>query len=287
MKAPPFAYARAATTEDALGLLAEAGSEAKILAGGQSLLPLLAYRLIRPTHLVDIGGIGSLSAARPGKGEVVLDGLVRHATIEQMDLVGSHVLLRETAAAIGHLPIRTRGTLAGSLAHADPAAELPIAAVALNGSVALRSIRGERLVAAESYFRGPFTTALEPDELLTALVVPPSPDGAGASFVEFAVRAGDFAIAAAAVVVGLEDDRVGHLRIVLGGVDATPLRANAAEALLSGERPTLEAIAAAAAAAAAQCDPVSDQRGSATFRRELVDTLVQQSLKRALERCSS
>ena len=286
MKAPPFAYARATTTEDALRLLAEAGDDSKVLAGGQSLLPLLAYRLIRPSHLIDVGGIGALSTARSSDGELVLDGLVRHADLERMELSGAHGLLGEAAAAIGHLPIRTRGTLAGSLAHADPAAELPLATVALDASVAIRSLTGERLVSAESFFRGPFTTALAPDELVTALVVPPSVAGTGAAFAEFAVRAGDFAIASAAAVVRVDNDRVEYVRIALGGVDATPLRAQNAEASLSGEQPTADAAAAAAAAAAAECDPVSDQRGSAVFRRELVATLTRQCLDRALERCS-
>jgi carbon-monoxide dehydrogenase medium subunit/6-hydroxypseudooxynicotine dehydrogenase subunit alpha len=283
--APPFAYARATSAEDALGLLAEAGDDAKVLAGGQSLLPLLAYRLIRPSHLVDIGGIGALSTARAGDGELIVDGLVRHAELERMQLAGPHGLLREAAAAIGHLPIRTRGTVAGSLAHADPAAEIPLVAVALDASVALRSVTGERRVTAESFFLGPFTTALAPDELLTTLVVPPALAGAGAAFAEFAIRAGDFAIAAAAVVVCLDDDRVGHIRIVLGGVEATPLRARTAETLLRGEQPSTDAVAAAAAAAAAECDPASDQRGNAGFRRELVATLTRQCLDRALERC--
>lgn len=287
MKAPPFAYARAATTEEALDLLAESGDDAKVLAGGQSLLPLLAYRLIRPSHLVDVCGVGRLSTARPDEGELVLDALVRHAEVERMPYAGTHALLGEAAAAIGHLPIRNRGTLGGSLAHADPAAELPLVAVALDASVALRSVAGERRVTAESFFRGPFSTALAAGELLTALVVPPPLPDAGTAFAEFAVRAGDFALASVAVVLGHRDGHIHHVRIVLGGVDAMPLRARDAEALLADEPPTKEAIGAAAAAAASECDPVTDQHGSALFRRELVFALVQQCLQRALARDSS
>ena len=284
MKAPPFAYARAASAEEALELLAEAGEDAKVLAGGQSLLPLLAYRLVRPTHLVDVGGAATLSTVRPAGGELVLDALVRHAQIERMALAGAHVLLREAASSIGHVPIRVRGTIGGSLAHADPAAELPLAAVALDASVLLRSLTGERSIPAASFFHGPFTTALAPGELLTALVVPPAPAGAVAAFAEFAVRAGDFALACVAVVLACGNGRVRHVRIVLGGVDATPLRARTAEALLSGEPPAPEAIAATAAAAAAECDPVSDQHASAVYRRELVGVLVRRCLERACER---
>lgn len=284
MKAPPFAYARAESVEEALDLLAEGGDEAKVLAGGQSLLPLLAYRLLRPTHLVDLGGAATLSTFRPAEaGELVLDALVRHADVERMALAGAHGLLCEAAAAIGHLPIRVRGTVGGSLAHADPAAELPLAVLALDASLVLRSVTGERRVPAESFFEGPFTTALAPGELLTALVVPPAPAGATSAFAEFAVRAGDFALASVAVVGACDDGRVRHLRIALGGVDATPVRARAAEALLSGELPGRDAIAAAAAAAAAECDPVDDQQASVRFRRELVDTLVRRCLERAFE----
>jgi CO/xanthine dehydrogenase FAD-binding subunit len=280
VKAPPFAYARAASAEEALALLAEAGDEAKVLAGGQSLLPLLSYRLVRPTHLVDVGGAGTLSEMPSADGELVLDALVRHAQLERMVLPGAHGLLSEAASFIGHVPIRVRGTVGGSLAHADPAAELPVAAVALDASVVVRASSGERLVPATSFFLGPFTTALAPDELLTALAVPTPPTHARAAFAEFAVRAGDFALASAAAVVACENGRVGHIRIVLGGVDATPLRARAAEAALHGENPLAEAIVHAGATAAAECDPVSDQHATAVYRRELVAVLVRTCLTR-------
>jgi carbon-monoxide dehydrogenase medium subunit/6-hydroxypseudooxynicotine dehydrogenase subunit alpha len=264
-----------------LALLSEAGDEAKVLAGGQSLLPLLAYRLVRPTHLVDVGPAGTLSHLPPPDGELVLDALVRHAQLERMGLPGAHGLLSEAAAHIGHLPIRARGTVGGSLAHADPAAELPVAAVALDASLVVRASSGERFVPAASFFLGPFTTALAPDELLTALSVPAQPQGARAAFAEFAARAGDFALASAAAVVACKDGRVGHIRIVLGGVDAVPLRAHAAEALLHGEIPLTEAIVHAGAAAAAECDPVSDQHATVVYRRELVAVLVRTCLTRA------
>jgi CO/xanthine dehydrogenase FAD-binding subunit len=278
VKSPPFAYARASSAEEALDLLAEAGDEAKILAGGQSLMPLLAYRLTRPTHLVDIGGAGPLGNVAPSDGTLVLDALTRHAQLERMALSDAHGLLCQAAANIGHFPIRVRGTVGGSLAHADPAAELPVAAVALDASVAVRARHGERLVPASSFFLGPFTTALAYGELLTALVVPPAPPGAVAAFSEFAVRAGDFALASAAVVIALDADRVHHVRIVLGGVDATPLRARAAEAVLAQGTLAAASIAEAAAVAAAECDPVSDQHASAAYRHELAAVLVHRCL---------
>jgi CO/xanthine dehydrogenase FAD-binding subunit len=285
VKAPPFAYARARSTDDALMLLAEAGDDAKVLAGGQSMLPLLAYRLIRPTHLVDVGGLARLSAPSAGDGELVVDALVRHAELERMPLTGAQGLLAEAAGLIGHVPIRTRGTLGGSLAHADPAAELPVAAVALDASIVARSAAAERRIPAASFFLAPFMTALEPYELVTGLAVPAAPRGAGAAFTEFAVRAGDFALASAAVVIACEGGLIDHVRIVLGGVDAIPLRVSAAEELLIGAAPGADAFASAAAAASAACDPVSDQRGSAQYRRELVAAMVRGSLTRACERC--
>ena len=281
MKSPPFAYARAGSADEALELLAEGGEDARVLAGGQSLLPMLAYRLARPTHLVDIGGAGTLSRARSTDEELVVDALVSHARLERTALTGAHRLLSDAAACIGHLPIRVRGTLGGSLAHADPAAELPLVALALDASMLLRTAGGERRVTAAQFFLGPFTTALEPDELLTALVVPAAPGGAQAAFAEFAVREGDFALVSVAVVLASDAGRISHVRIVLGGVEGTPLRARAAEAVLSGEAPGAAAYAAAAAAAAAECDPGSDQHASAIYRRELVAVLVRRALERA------
>ena len=280
MKSPPFAYARAESAEEALELLAEGGEDAKVLAGGQSLMPMLAYRFARPTHLVDVSGIGRALGTAVPTGELILDALVRHAALERMQLAGANGLLREAAACIGHLPIRMRGTLGGSLAHADPAAELPLAALALDAEMLVRSASGERRVPAASFFHGPFTTAVDQGELLTALVVPQQPAGARAAFAEFAVRAGDFALVSAAVVVALAHGRVEHVRIVVGGVEATPFRASDAESVIAGETAGADVIAAAAAAAAAECDPGTDQHAGAGYRRRLVAVLVRQCLER-------
>lgn len=273
MKAPPFAYARAESLDDALALLAETGEEAKPLAGGQSLLPLLAYRLLRPTHLVDLGGIDGLEhVEEDDDGGLTLGPLVRHATLERRRLG----LLGEAAAHVGHLPIRTRGTLGGSLAHADPAAELPVAALALEARLVLRSLDERRTVPAEEFFLGPFTTALATGELIESVHVPAPPPGAAVAFEELAVRAGDFALAACAVVVA-----DGHARIALGGVGPAPLRAREAERALAGAPLDDDAIDAAAAAAADECDPADDPRASAQYRRELVAVLLRRALRRA------
>jgi carbon-monoxide dehydrogenase medium subunit/6-hydroxypseudooxynicotine dehydrogenase subunit alpha len=281
MKSPPFAYARAESAEEALELLAEGGDDAKVLAGGQSLLPLLAYRFARPTHLVDVSALGALTQYRGADGELVLDALVRHAALERMQFAGANGLLSEAAACIGHLPIRMRGTLGGSLAHADPAAELPLAALALDAEMLVRSADEERRVPAAAFFHGPFTTAVDQGALLTALVVPQQPPGARAAFAEFAVRAGDFALVSAAVVIARAEGQVEHVRIVLGGVEATPFRASDAESVVAGETASADAIAAAAAAAAAECDPGTDQHAGAGYRRRLVAVLVRQCLERA------
>jgi carbon-monoxide dehydrogenase medium subunit/6-hydroxypseudooxynicotine dehydrogenase subunit alpha len=274
MKPPPFAYARASSLEEALDLLAEAGDDAKPLAGGQSLMPLLVYRLLRPTHLVDLGGIGGLDEIAQRAGAVQLGALVRHVELERAGLG----LLSEAAGLIGHLPIRTRGTLGGSLAHADPSAELPVAALASDAELVLRSRRGERVVDAEAFFVGPFTTAIEPGELLVAVRVPAAPPGARTAFEELAIRTGDFALASVAAVVGGT-----HVRIVLGGVAPAPLRARAAEAVVGDAGLGDDAIAAAAAAAARECDPPDDPRVGSVYRRELAAVLVARALRRCRE----
>ena len=281
MKPPPFAYARAASLEDALGLLSEAGGDAKLLAGGQSLLPLLAYRIARPSHLVDIDGVASLEATTRGDDGLAIGALTRHAALARMPLEGGERLLSDAASLIGHVPIRVRGTIGGSIAHADPAAELPVAVLALDARIVVRSTGGERTIAADEFFLGPFMSALAPDEAITAVVVPPAARAARAAFAEFAVRSGDFALASAAVVAQIDDDaRVSGARIALGGVGATPLRVEEAERGLEGVELTEEAMAEAARLAALGCDPADDPLTGAGYRRALVRQLVQEALER-------
>jgi CO/xanthine dehydrogenase FAD-binding subunit len=282
MKPPPFAYARPSSLEEALALLADEGDEAKVIAGGQSLVPMLAYRLVRPRLLVDIADVPGLAGSDREHGHRVLGALVRHVDLERAaELEGAHALLREAAGHVGHLPIRVRGTLGGSLAHADPAAELPVAALALDAVVIARSPRGERRIPASEFFLGPFTTALAPDEILTSVLLPEPPAEARVAFEEFAVRAGDFALASAAVgIAPPADGRPTWARVVLGAVAAVPVRARAAESLLAeGGRSDAE-HAAVAEAAAAEADPPDDHHASADYRRELVAALVERALRR-------
>ena len=258
MKAPPFAYARAGSVEEALVLLGEAGGDAKLLAGGQSLVPVLAYRLVRPARIVDVDAVAGLDSIAERDGELELGALVRHAQLEHAELAGAHRLLSLAARHIGHVPIRVRGTLGGSLAHADPAAELPVAALALDARVVARSSRGEREIAMADFVLGPFTTSLEPVEMVVALRVPPAPPRSFAAFREFALRSGDFALASVAAAVALDEDgAVADARVVVGGVEPVP---TLVDVLPAGARLDEETIAGAAAAAAASCESAGDKR---------------------------
>jgi len=276
MKLPPFAYARAGSVDEALELLADAGGDAKLLAGGQSLVPVLAYRLFRPARLVDVDSVAGLDDIEERDGELEVGALVRHARLERAELGGAHRLLALAAREIGHAPIRTRGTLGGSLAHADPAAELPVAAVALDARVVARSARGEREIAIDDFLLGPFTTALEPDEMIVALRMPAAPARSFASFREFALRSGDFALASAGVAIALgEDGAVSRARIVVGGVEPVP---RSMDALPAGARLDPETISDAAELAAASCEPADDRSVDAATRRDLVAALVRRAL---------
>lgn len=285
MKPPPFAYVRANTLDEALTLVAEAGDDAKFLAGGQSLMPLLVYRLSRPTHLVDIGHLPGLGDICPAGGGLLVGGLVRHAQVERsVGLVGPWRAIREAACLIGHYPIRTRGTFGGSVAHADPASELPVVSLALNASFVLRSAESTRTVPAAEFFMGPFMTVLEPTEAVVEIRFPAPPPALRSAFEEFTLRSGDFALASAAVAIGVGEDGVARdVRIALGSVGPAPLRAREAESALEGAVLTEESIADAAQLAARGCDPSGGPGIDAEFRRDLVTALVTRALRRLKE----
>lgn len=276
MKPPPFAYARAASVEEALALLAEGGEDAKVLAGGQSLVPALSFRLVRPTHLVDVNGVAGLDGVREEHGRLSIGALARHASVARLGPAGGRAALPAAARLIGHDAIRVRGTFGGSLAHADPAAELPVVALALDAELVLASRGGRRTVSAADFFLGPFTTELQPGELLVETTFPPLPAGARSAFVEFAARAGDFALACVCVGVG-----PGWTRIAVGGVGATPARAHEAEALLTAGG--VDTLDEAAATAARELEVYGDRMADETYRRELVRTLTRRALAAALE----
>ena len=275
MKPPRFEYDEPRTVEETLALLAEHGEEAKVLAGGQSLVPLLNFRLARPERLVDVNNVAELDYLRLDDGTLRIGALVRQSRLERSEEVAdAFPLLREAVRFVGHTQVRNRGTVGGSVAHADPAAELPAALTALDARFHVRSARGARVVHAGELFITHLTTALEPDELLTEIEVPLPQPGTGYAFVEFARRLGDFALGGAAVLLG----PAGDASIALLAAAPTPVRVSQAEAFLQG-RVVDEATAREAAALAVEgVEPTGDIHGSSEYRRGLIQTLVQRAL---------
>jgi CO/xanthine dehydrogenase FAD-binding subunit len=285
MKLPPFDYRVTGSVEETLGLLAEYGDDAKILAGGQSLLPLLAMRLARPAVLIDINKVGELFHMSSDDG-LTLGAMTRQRTAERSEVVrASAPMLTAALRFVGHDAIRTRGTVGGSAAHADPAAEVPTVLSALDASIVALRAGGARTLDAESFFEGFLTTSLESDELLSAIHIPPRPTGSGWAFNEFSRRHGDVALVGAAVTLVLDDtDNVLDCRIFLSGVAEQPSRAGAAEAVVRGSVPGHHSFAEAARAATDKLDAKSDLHGSSEYRRHLAGVLIRRCLVEALGR---
>lgn len=234
MKPAPFGYERTDTLDDALAALADNGGGFTVLAGGQSLVPMLSMRLVRPDKVLDIGGLSDLSYIRQDAGEVRIGALTRHHVIEADPIIGQQVpLLAEAASNIGFLAIRHRGTIGGSVAHADPAAEYPSILVATGATVELRSLQGSRSVPADSFFQGYYSTARQPHELITEITFPDL-SGSSVGFSEYSRRVGGFALVLAAVVFQAEADQIVTSRIVLGGVAGKPVRTPAFEEAIVG-----------------------------------------------------
>jgi carbon-monoxide dehydrogenase medium subunit len=284
LKPPPFTYHCPDTLEEALALLAEHGDEAKVLAGGQSLVPLLAFRLARPAVLVDINRIQGLSDVTTTDGVLAVGAMVREQAAERSAAIRDQVpLLAEALPLIGHPAIRTRGTIGGSISHADPAAELPAVALATDAQLVARSAaRGERTIAASDFFRGYFTTVLEADEILTQVRFPVASAGTGVRFEEAARRQGDFAMVGVAASLHLVEGAITDARVVLIGVADTPLRSAEAEAALAGARPGGTVFDEAATAATRDLTPPTDLHGSAAYRRSVAATLVRRALEGAV-----
>jgi carbon-monoxide dehydrogenase medium subunit len=283
MKPASFSYHAPTSTDEAVALLAELGpQDGRILAGGQSLVPMMAFRMARPAHLIDINGIAEL-AKLSVEGEVIRIGAcVRHAAFDSDALTGSTGgLLREVVRNVAHYPIRTRGTFCGSVANADPASEWCCVVVALDGAVVLRSQRGTRRVPAAEFFRGVMATALQEDELVVAVDLPMLCEGTRTGFVEFSRRKGDFAVAMALAAYRLENGAIVEPRLAVGGAEPHARRLAEAEDVLRGRAPGTEVFAEAAAAAAAAVDPMEDINNTAAYRRGLVRTLAQRALENA------
>jgi CO/xanthine dehydrogenase FAD-binding subunit len=284
VKPPPFAYDAPESVDEALALLAEHGDDAKVLAGGQSLIPLLALRLARPARLVDVGRIAELQALTLDGGVRIGAGVRQRTAERSRDLAAANPLVGQAIPFIGHVPIRSRGTVGGSVAHADPAAELPAVMLLLEATmVARRAAGGTREIAAADFFEGFFTTALAAEDLLVEIRLPPWPAGAGTAFQEVARRHGDFAlVGAGAVVVRDAGGTVTDARLAFTGVAGTPVRSAAAEAVLRGSRADAEAIAAAAAAVGGDIDPAGDVHATAAYRRHVAGVLARRVLTEAV-----
>jgi carbon-monoxide dehydrogenase medium subunit len=293
MKAAPFTYHRPESLDEALGLLAgmaEAGEEGKVLAGGQSLLPVMALRLAAPAHLVDIGRLPDLDRIIAGPSGVRIGAMVRHAQAERSeDLARWAPMVHQAMPWIGHRAIRTRGTVVGSIAHADPAAEMPAVCAALGATMHVASTSGERTVSAAEFFTGYLTTALEEHEILTAVEFPAWSDSAGSAVVELSRRHGDYALLGLAC--GLQvDDSTGSdgsivaAALVFFGAGPTPVRITEAEDVLLGRLPTPETFAVAAEVVCDIIDPTGDVHATAAYRQHIAGVLTRRGLAEAASR---
>ena len=285
MKPAPFDYVRAASVEEALEALA--GPDTKIIAGGQSLVPMLNLRLARPARLVDVNRVPGLDALEDAGGGLRIGALVRHTRLLTEPLVRERApLLAEAAAQIGHVAIRNRGTCGGSLAHADPTAELPAAMVALDARFLLRSRDWERWIPASEFFVASYVTSAREDEMLVEVVVPPRPAGEGWSFREVNMREGDFAVVAAAALTGVAGGRLARPRIVWCGAGFRPLSAPGLEGRLDGMALEGTDFRAMASEALAELEPPSDHRASREYRRAALAELTERALREAASRAT-
>jgi len=284
MYPPSFDYRAARSLEEVLELLAERGDEAKILAGGQSLIPLIKLRFAAPTLLVDINGVDGLGEIREDDDSLRIGALVRHRDVVDSEMISSRYPAMAAAAPLIADPlIRNRGTLAGSLAHADPAADWASVMLALGAHVHVRSSSGERDISIDDFLQGPFTTSLDPTEVITEVVVPRAPARSGGTYLKLERRVGDFATVGAALHLVLSNGTVGAAGIALTAVGPRSIKAADAEAVLSGSEPTPELLDEAADVASRAAQPSDDVRGTAEYKRNVVRVFVRRGLDRALE----
>jgi carbon-monoxide dehydrogenase medium subunit len=287
VKPARFRYHAPSELKEALSTLNDLrDDDVKVLAGGQSLLPLMNMRLARPKHLVDINDVSELSYIRAEEdGGLSIGALTRHRALERSPEVTARApLLAEVMPLIGDRQVRCRGTMGGSLAHADPVAEIPTVALTLDAEFVIGNVRGTQTVRAADFCVSYLTTVLEPADLLLEVRLPAPPPGAGFAFLELVRQQGAFAIVSAATMVSVRDGVIDEARICLGGVAPTPIRATRAEVLLRGKQPTADAFAAAARLAAEDTDPGADVHGSEDYRREMAEVFTRRALATALER---
>ena len=286
MKPPRFDYVLPRSLDEALSVLAEHGDQAKVLAGGQSLVPLLNFRLVRPAYLVDLNEVPGLDGIRLDGGRLAIGAMTRQRLAETSALVRERCpLMAEAMPQIGHVQIRNRGTVGGSLAHADPAGELPAVVAALDGELVLRSRRGERRLTPQQFFVAYLTTAVEPDELLVEARVPVAPPRTGTAFMEVSRRHGDFALVGVAVTLTLDDAGVCKAcSLAITGVGPTPVVPREAAGALVGVKPSPDAFENVARRVAGALTPDSDLHASSDYRKHLAGVLTQRALARAAGR---
>jgi carbon-monoxide dehydrogenase medium subunit len=286
MKPPAFDYVRATSGEDAVAALVEAGAGGKLLAGGQSLMPMLNFRLVRPSVLIDINRIPGIDGIEEGEDGLTIGALARHHKVETSPIVAARFpIVAAAMAQVAHLAIRNRGTIGGSLAHGDPAAEWPMLCVLLGARLKVRGPDGHRMIAAADFHVGPLATALAETELVEEVHLPYLPRATGWGFEEVARRAGDFAVVAMGATVTLADRAIAAARIAITGAGGVPTRAMSAERMLAGVEAVDTAVLDAAARAVMEAiDPSSDLHASADYRRHLAGALTRRVLKAAFHR---
>lgn len=285
MKPASFEYVRAESIPHAVEALAGAGGDGKILAGGQSLMPMMNFRLVQPSVIVDINQVQGLDRIEHRPSALHIGALVRHRMTAEHELVARHVpVLRAAMAHVAHLTVRNRGTFCGSVCHADPAAEMPMMTLLLDGTLHIASVRGGRTLAARDFFRGSLVTALEPDEMVTGIDLPLPSQKAGWGFQEFARRHGDYALAALAVLMDKEDGKARNVRIAMMGVSDTPLRLPGVEAAIEAREANATVIAEAVAVLRDSIAPSSDLNASGDYRRHLAGILAERALAEAWHR---
>jgi carbon-monoxide dehydrogenase medium subunit len=288
VKPPKFEYARPSTVDEAVSALVAGGEEAKVLAGGQSLVPLLAFRFAQPSLLVDLNRISDLAYVREDGGGLAIGAMTRTRQLEVDPLIAERWPLAAAAAPfIGHRQIRNRGTIGGSIAHADPAAELPSVAVASRVTLVARGPNGTREIPAAEFFQTYFTTSLEPNEILAEIRVPAPQPRTGAAFVEVSRRHGDFALVGVAVTVTLDDGGCSDARVVLLGVGDRPVEVSAAAEILRGAGVTEESARAVGAEASAAIEPSSDLHASSEYRTEVAAVVTRRALLEAAARAAA
>ena len=285
MKPPEFRYVAARSLDEAVAELKKHGGDAKVLAGGQSLAPMLNFRLVHPTALVDINRIKGLDGIQAAKGGLKIGALTRHRAIEVSPVVREHQpLLAAAASNVGHLAIRNRGTFGGSIAHNDPAAEFPMVALLLDAKIRAKGASGERTIDVKDFLVSFLTNSLKEGEIVTEIEIPDLPQNTGWGFEELSRRPGDFALAAVCAAVTLKDGKCAGARISMAGVGPKALRAASAEKILAGQKIGDDVLKKAAAAARDDADPSNDVHASADFRRHLVEVLTERALRAACER---